>query len=122
MVRNRILSRTTVIGGAHRSIVVRSATARTGTPFSGHSFPSAVFGWAVRWHLRFRLSYAKVVEWLAERSIQVDAFTVFDWVQKFAPLYQEATKAHRRGVGPRSSWRKLMSKWPGLVIRLSCPR
>ena len=64
----------------------RSFTALTGTPFSGHSLPP-VIGLAVRWYLRFRLSYADVVEWLAERHIQVDASTVFDWVQKFTPLY-----------------------------------
>lgn len=58
---------------------------------------------AGRWYLRYRLSYAEVVEWLAERSIQVDASTVFDWVQKFAPLYQEAAKAHRHRVGQRWS-------------------
>jgi transposase-like protein len=81
----------------------RSFTALTGTPFSGHSFPPAVIGLAVRWYLRFRLSYADLVEWLAERSIQVDASTVFDWVQKFAPLYQEAAKAHRYRVGHRWS-------------------
>ena len=80
----------------------RSFTALTGTPFSGHSFPPAVIGWAVRWYLRFRLSYADVVEWLAERGITVDPSTVFDWVQKFAPLYQEAAKAQRHRVG--SCW------------------
>ena len=74
----------------------RSFTALTGTPFSGHSFPPAVIDWAVRWYLRFRLSYAEAVEWLAERSIQVDASTVFDWVQKFAPLYQDAAKTGER--------------------------
>jgi transposase-like protein len=58
---------------------------------------------AVRWYLRYRLSYADVVEWLAERHIQVDASTLFDWVQKFAPLYQDAAKAHRQRVGPRWS-------------------
>src|SRR3954454_24673260 len=71
----------------------RSFTALTGTPFSGHAFPPAVIGLAVRWYLRFRLSYADVVEWLAERDITVDPSTVFDWVQKFAPLYQDAAKA-----------------------------
>jgi transposase-like protein len=81
----------------------RSFTTLTGTPFSGHSFPPAVIGLAVRWYLRFRLSYADVVEWLAERFIAVDASTVFDWVQKFVPLYQDAAKAHRRGVGQRWS-------------------
>jgi len=40
----------------------RSFTALTGTPFSGHSFPPAVIGLAVRWYLRFRLSYADVIE------------------------------------------------------------
>ena len=60
----------------------RSFTSLTGTPFSGHSFPPAVIGLAVRWYLRFRLSYADVVEWLAERHIQVDPSTVFDWVHE----------------------------------------
>src|SRR4051812_34107630 len=60
----------------------RSFTARTGTPFSGHSFPPAVIDLAVRWYLRFRLSYAEVVEWLAERHIPVNPSTVFDWVHE----------------------------------------
>jgi len=98
----------------------RSFTALTGTPFSGHSFPPAVIGLAVRWYLRFRLSYADVVEWLAERSIEVDASTVFDWVQKFAPLYQDAAKAHRHRVGPRWSvdetYVKVAGRW-GYVYR-----
>jgi transposase, IS6 family len=98
----------------------RSFTALTGTPFSGHSFPPAVIGLAVRWYLRFRLSYADVVEWLAERSIQVDASTVFDWVQKFAPLYQDAAKTYRRRVGQRWSvdetYVKVAGRW-GYVYR-----
>src|SRR3954449_9744120 len=98
----------------------RSFTALTGTPFSGHSFPPAVIGLAVRWYLRYRLSYAEVVEWLAERSIQVDASTVFDWVQKFAPLYQDAAKAHRHRVGQRWSvdetYVKVAGRW-GYVYR-----
>ena len=98
----------------------RSFTALTGTPFSGHSFPPAVIGLAVRWYLRFRLSYAEVVEWLAERHIPVDPSTVFDWVQKFAPLYQEAAKAHRHRVGTRWSvdetYVKVAGHW-GYVYR-----
>jgi IS6 family transposase len=98
----------------------RSFTALTGTPFSGHSFPPAVIGLAVRWYLRYRLSYADVVEWWAERSIEVDASTVFDWVQKFAPLYQDAAKAHRYRVGQRWSvdetYVKVAGRW-GYVYR-----
>jgi transposase, IS6 family len=98
----------------------RSFTALTGTPFSGHSFPPAVIDLAVRWYLRFRLSYADVVEWLAERFIQVDASTVFDWVQKFAPLYQDAAKGYRHRVGSRWSvdetYVKVAGRW-GYVYR-----
>src|SRR3982750_4166553 len=98
----------------------RSFTTLTGTPFSGHPFPSAVIGLAVRWYLRFRLSYADVVEWLAERSIEVDPSTVFDWVQKFAPLYQDAAKMYRRRVGQRWSvdetYVKVAGRW-GYVYR-----
>jgi hypothetical protein len=67
-------------------------TALTGTPFSGHSFPPAVIGLAGLCYCRSRLSDADVVEWLAERYIQVDPSTVFDWVQKFAPWYQDAVQ------------------------------
>jgi transposase, IS6 family len=74
----------------------------------------------VRWYLRYRLSDADVVEWLAERRIRVDASTVFDWVQKFAPLYQDAAKTYRFQVGQRWSvdetYVKVMGHW-GYVYR-----
>jgi transposase, IS6 family len=61
-----------------------------------------------------------VVEWLAERSIQVDASTVFDGVQKFAPLYQDAAKAHRHRVGQcwsvDETYVKVAGRW-GYVYR-----
>jgi IS6 family transposase len=56
----------------------------------------------VRWYLRYRLSYADVAELLAERGVEVDAATVFDWVREFAALDEDAARPFRRGVG--SSW------------------
>ena len=41
---------------------------------------------AVRWYLRFGLSYRDVEELLAERGVEVDHVTVYRWVQRFAPL------------------------------------
>jgi transposase-like protein len=38
---------------------------------------------AVRWHLRFNLSYRDVEELLVERGVEVDHVTVFRWVQRF---------------------------------------
>jgi transposase-like protein len=44
---------------------------------------------AVRWYLRFGLSYRDVEELLAERGIQVDHVTIYRWVQRFTPLLAE---------------------------------
>ena len=41
---------------------------------------------AVRWYLRYGLSYRDVEELLAERRIEVDHVTVYRWVQRFTPL------------------------------------
>jgi hypothetical protein len=50
----------------------RRTTARSGSAFSGYRFPDEVIALAVRWYLRFRLSYAEVTEWLVERGVTVD--------------------------------------------------
>jgi len=56
---------------------------------------------AVRWYLRFGLSYRDVEELLAERGIEVDHVTVYRWVQRFAPLLAEAARPCRHSVGDR---------------------
>jgi transposase-like protein len=76
-------------------------TATPGTPFSGYRFPPDVIALAVRWYLRFRLSYADVAELLAERGVRVDPSSVYAWVREFAPLYEEAARACRHAVGAR---------------------
>ena len=38
---------------------------------------------AVRWYLRFGLSYCDLEELLAERGVDVDHVTLFRWVQRF---------------------------------------
>ena len=44
---------------------------------------------AVRWYLRFGLSYRDVEELLAERGVEVDHVSVFRWVHRFTPLLGE---------------------------------
>ena len=43
--------------------------------FAGYRFPPEVILLAVRWHLRFGLSYRDLEELLAERGIDVDHVT-----------------------------------------------
>jgi transposase-like protein len=54
--------------------------------FAGFRFPPEVITLAVRWYLRFALSYRDVEELLAERGIEVDHVTAYRWVQRFTPL------------------------------------
>jgi transposase-like protein len=41
---------------------------------------------ALRWYLRFGLSYRDVEEFLVERGIEVDHVTIYRWVLRFTPL------------------------------------
>jgi transposase-like protein len=69
--------------------------------FAGFCFPPEVIVLAVRWDLRFALSYRDVEELLAERGIDVDHTTVYRWVQRFTPLLAEAARPCRHAVGDR---------------------
>jgi transposase-like protein len=90
-------------------------TSRSTSAFSGYRFPDAVIALAVRWYLRFRLSYTDVVELLAERGISVDASTVYDWVRAFTPRFIEAARTYHSQVSRR--WRvdetyiKIAKRW-----------
>jgi transposase-like protein len=53
--------------------------------FAGFRFPPEVITVAVRWYLRYGLSYRDVEELLAERGIEVDHVTVDRWVQRSHP-------------------------------------
>jgi transposase-like protein len=63
--------------------------------FAGYRFPPEVITLAVRWYLRFGLSYRDVEELLGERGIQVDHVTIYRWVQRFAPEFAQAARARQ---------------------------
>src|SRR6266498_35080 len=69
--------------------------------FAGYRCPPEVITLAVRWYLRFGLSYRDVEELLAERGVDVDHVTVYRWVQRFAPAFAEAARPCRHAVGDR---------------------
>ena len=56
---------------------------------------------AVRWYLRYGLSYRDVEELLAERCIDVDHVAIYRWVQRFTPLVIDAARPCRHSVGDR---------------------
>jgi transposase-like protein len=58
----------------------RRFTRRSSSAFSRRAFADHIIALAVRWYVRYRLSYAEVSEWLAERGILVDQSTIYRWV------------------------------------------
>ena len=56
---------------------------------------------AVRWYLRYGLSYRDLEELLAERGVEVDHVTLYRWVQRFTPLLIDAARPCRHAVGHR---------------------
>jgi transposase-like protein len=56
---------------------------------------------AVRWYLRYGLSYRDVEELLAERGVTVDHVSIYRWVQRFTPEFAEAGRPCRHAPGDR---------------------
>jgi transposase, IS6 family len=53
--------------------------------FKWRHFQANIILCAVRWYLRYALSYRDVEELLRERGVTVDHTTIFRWVQRYAP-------------------------------------
>ena len=83
--------------------------------FAGFRFPPEVITLAVRWYLRFGLSYRDVEELLAERGVEVDHVTVYRWVQRFTSIFAEAARPSRHAVGDRwhvdETYVKIRGSW-----------
>jgi IS6 family transposase len=83
--------------------------------FAGFRFPPEVITLAVRWYLRYGLSYRDVEELLAERGITVDHVTIYRWVQRFTPLLIDAARPCRHAPGDRwfvdETYVKVAGRW-----------
>ena len=83
--------------------------------FAGFRFPPEVITVAVRWYLRYGLSYRDVEELFVERGIQVDHVTVYRWVQRFTRLFIVAARPCRHAAGDRwfvdETYVKVSGRW-----------
>ena len=93
---------------SRRSIPARST-------FAGFRFPPDVIVLAVRWYLRFGLSYRDLEELLIERDVEVDHVTIYRWVLRFTPLLADAARPCRHAVGDRwqvdETYVKVAGQW-----------
>ena len=70
---------------------------------------------AVRWYLRYNLSYRDVEELLAERGVGIGDVTAYRWVQRFTPLLIDAARplpaCSRRSVVVDETHAKVAGLW-----------
>jgi len=90
-------------------------TSTSASAFAGFRFPHEVISVAVRWYLRYGLSYRDVEELLAERGVDVDHVTVYRWVQRFTLEFVEAARPARPVPGDRwfvdETYVKVNGRW-----------
>lgn len=93
-----------------------------GSAFAGFRFPPEVIAVAVRWYLRYGLSYRDVEELLAERGVTVDHVSVYRWVQRFTPEFISAARPRRHIPGDRwfvdETYVKVAGRWSYLYRAL----
>ena len=63
----------------------RMAESRRHTRSSASASPPEVILWAVRWYLRFALSFRDLEGVPAERGVRVDHVSLHRWVLRFIP-------------------------------------
>ncbi len=101
----------------------RRISARSGSAFRGYRFPDDIIARAVRWYLRYKLSYADVTEWLAERGVIVDPRLHLRLGPRLHPTLHRC-----RTCGPLASRdavacrRNLPEDWRALALPLSRDR
>jgi transposase-like protein len=101
-----------------QAALMRRRSAHVSVPkssFTGFRFPPDVILVAVRWYLRYSLSYRDVEELLAERGITVDHVTIYRWVHRFTPLLIDAAGPCRHAPGDRwfvdETYVKVSGRW-----------
>ena len=58
---------------------------------------------AVRWYLRYSLSFRDVEELLTERGLEADHTTIWRWVQRYSPELEQRLRSHLKPTN--KSWR-----------------
>jgi len=99
-------------GGREDGLVTSTGAS---SAFAGFRFPREVISIAVRWYLRYGLSYRDVEELLAERGVDADHVTIYRWVQRFTPEFVEAARPRRHVPGDRwfvdETYIKVAGRW-----------
>lgn len=83
--------------------------------FKWRPFQADIILCAVRWYLRYALSYRDGEELLRERGVWVDHTTVFRWVQRYAPELDRRCRPYLRATNDSyrgdETYIKIKKRW-----------
>jgi hypothetical protein len=71
--------------------------------FKRRRFPVEIILVCVRWYCKYGITYRDLAEMMQERGVDVDASTIFRWVQFYAPELEKRVRSRCRQsplVGP----------------------
>ena len=71
--------------------------------FRGRHFPDDIIILALRWYLRYSLSYRDLQELLRERGVSVDHTTLCRWIDRYGPELDRRMRSHLHPTG--TQWR-----------------
>jgi len=91
--------------------------------FKWRHFEPEIVVCAVRWYLRFSLSYRDVEELLMERGLPADHTTIWRWVQRYAPELNRRCRRELKPTAPGGSTKRTFARVGagGSYIVLSIP-
>jgi transposase-like protein len=67
--------------------------------FSGRHFEDLIILQALRWYLKYPISYRQLAEILLERGVEVDHTTLYRWVQKYSPEFEKKLRWYSKPLG-----------------------
>src|SRR5437762_3399382 len=83
--------------------------------FKWRHFEKTIILRAVRWYLRYALSYRDLEEIMVERGVKVDHSTIYRWVQRYAPEVEKRSKPYLKPTNDSyridETYIKVKGKW-----------
>jgi transposase-like protein len=84
--------------------------------FKYRQFTAEIILWAVRWYLKYGISYRELESMLKDRGVKVDHTTIYRWVMKYTHEIKKRTKWYKglssyQSIYVDETYIKVKGKW-----------
>ena len=84
--------------------------------FKYKQFKGDIILWAIRWYLKYGISYRELEEMLKERGVNVDHTTIYRWVIQYSPELKKKLSWYRgkfyyQSLRVDETYIKVKGKW-----------